>query len=143
MPIPASRQTLTLSLQTTDRVASEAVDVDRDKAGASSSEEDAAAAAKSDNTDPEAVAKGPTAQSGADDSHATSEGSTVTQGVDAKSEKPSKLTLPMDRVRQLSTATLMSSSSVETPVDEAEWPAVEVGEEGEPGEPSTPRKPKS
>lgn len=142
MPIPASQQTSTSSLQTTDRAASEAVA--RDRAGetvVSSSGEDAAVVAKSDNLDPEAVAKDPTAQSGADDSHATGEGSTVTRGVGAKLEKPPTLMLPMDRLRQLST-TLMSPSSVEIPVDEAGWPEVQVGEEGEPGEPSTPFKPK-
>ena len=142
-PSPASQETSTSSAQTTDPAASEAVDPDNaGETGAPSSEEDAAAAAKSDNPDPEAVAKDPTAESGADDSHATGEGSIASQGEDAKSEKPPKLTLPMDRVRQLSTATEMSSSSVETPADEAGSSAVEVEEEGGAGEPGTPSKSK-
>jgi hypothetical protein len=98
--------------------------VNRDKAGgaiSSSSEE----AAKSDKLEPEAIALDPTGHSGADDGHATGEGSTATQGEDAKSEKPPKLTLPMDRLRLFGTSaiTAMSSSSVKTPVDEAGLPA--------------------
>jgi len=146
-PNPASQETSTSSLQNTDPAALEAVDPA--KAGenvAPSSEEDAAAAANSDNPDPEAVAKDPTAQSGGDDSHATGEGSTATQGEGAKSEKQlPKLALPVDRVRQLSTATVMSSSSGgETPADEAGSSAVEAEEEGGgAAEPSTPgRAPK-
>jgi len=141
MPSPASQETSTSSAQTTDPASSEAVDPDN--AGetiAPSPEGDAAAATNSDSPDPEAVANEPATQSGADDSHATDEGSTAPQGEDAKSEKPPKLTLPMDRVRQLSTATEMSSSSVETPTDEAGSPAVEVEEEGGAGEPGTPGK---
>ena len=135
---PASQETSTSSLQTTDP----------DNAGetvAPPPEEDAVAAVKSDTPSPEAVAKDPAAQSGTDDSHATGEaceGSTPPQGEDAKSEKPPKLTLPMDRVRQLSTATEMSSSSVETPADEAGSPAIGVEEEGGAGEPGTPSKAK-
>ena len=130
-------ETSTSSTQTTDPGASEAVDPD--EAGETVvplPEGDAAAATNSDNPDPEAVAKGPTVQSGADDGHAAGEGLTVPQGEDAESEK-----LPMDRVRQLITATEMSSSSVETPTDEAGPPAVEVEEEGGAGEPDTPGKP--
>lgn len=141
VPSPASQETSTSSLQTTDPAASEAIDPD--KAGetvAPEEEEEAAAAAKSDHPNPEPAAKDPTAQSGDDDSHATGEGSTATQGGDAKSEKPLRLTVPepIDRVRQLSTATAMSSSSAETPVDEAESPVVEVEEEGGTGQPGTP-----
>ena len=141
MPSPASQETSTSTLQIADLAASEAVDPD--KAGetvAPLSEEDAAAAAKSDNPDPEAVAKGPTAQSGADDIHTTGGGFTAAQGEDAKSEKPPRLTLPMDRLCLLSTATVMSSSGVETPADEAGSPAVGVGDGGGAGEPATPRR---
>jgi len=104
------------------------------------SEEDAAAAAKSDNPDPEAVAKDPTAQSGADDIHTTGGAFTAAQGEDAKSEKPPRITLPMDRVCLLGTATVMSPSGVETPADEAGPPAVGVGDGGGAGEPATPRR---
>jgi len=116
MPGPASQETSTPPAQTTDPAVSEAID-------------------------PEAGAKDPTAQSVADDSHATGEGPTAPQGEDAKPEKPPKLTLPMDRVRQFSAATEMSSSSAKTPADEAGSPAVEVEECGA-GEPSTPGRPK-
>jgi len=135
-----SQETSTSSLQTTDSAT-----VGPDNAGeigAPSSEGDAAAAAKSDNPDPEAVAKEPTALSGADDGHTTGEGPTAPQGEDAKSGRPPKLTLPMDRVRQLSTAIKMFSSSVETPADEAGSPAVEVEEEGGADELGTPSKSK-
>jgi len=143
MPGPASQETSTSPAQTTDPAASEAIDPD--KAGEAigpSLEEDAAAAAKGDKPDPEAVAKDPTAQSGADDSHATGEGSTAPQGEDAKPEKPPKLTQPMDCIRQFSAAIEMSSSGVETSTDETGSPAVEVEEEGGAGEPGTPGKPK-
>ena len=143
MPCPASQEPSASSAQTTDPAISEAVDPDNGgETGAPPSEGDASAAAKGDNPDTEAVAKDLAAQTGADDSHETGEGSTAPQGEGAKPEKPPKLTLPMDRVRQLSTATEMSSSSVETPADEAGSSAVEVEEEGGTGEPGTPSKPK-
>lgn len=142
MPDPASQETSTSPPQTTDLAALDAIDpANAVETVAPSLEEDTAAAAKIDSPDPEAIAKDPTAQSGGDDSHATGEGSTATQGENAESEKPPKLTLPMDRVRQLSTATMMSSSSGggETPADEAGSSAVEAEEEGGgTGEPGTP-----
>jgi len=140
MPSPASQESSTSSLQTTDPAASEAGDPDKAGTVAPSSEEDAAAAAKSDNPDPEAVVKDPTARSSADDNHTAGEGFIMTQGEDAKSEKPPKFTPPMDRVSLLNTATVMSSSSVGTPADGAASPAVEVEDEGGAGEPATPRR---
>ena len=143
MPDPASQETSTSSLQTTYPVASEAVNPDNaGETGVPSSSVDAAAATNGDNPDPETVAEDPTAQSSADNGHATGEGKSAPQGEDAKSGGPPKLTLPMDRVRQLSTATDMSSSSVESPADETGSPALEVEEEGGAGEPGTPDKPK-
>ena len=134
-----SQETSTSSLQTTDLAA-----VGPDNAvetGGPSSEGDAVAASKNGNPDPEADVKEHTALSGADDSHATGEGSTAPQGEDAKPEKPPKLTLPTVRVCQLSTTTEMSPSSVETPADEAGSSAVEVEEEGGAGEWGIPSKP--
>jgi hypothetical protein len=101
---------------------------------------DAVAATNGDNPNSEADAEGPTTQPGADNSHATGEGPTVPQ--DTKSEKPPELTLPMDRVHQLSTATGMSSFSAEFTADETWSLAVEVEVEGGAGEPGTPGKPK-
>ena len=127
----------------TDPAASEAVNPDHaSETGAPSSSGGAAAATNSNNPDPEAVAEDSTAQSSADNSHATGEGKSAPQGEDAKLGGPPKLTLPMDRVRQLSTAANVSSSSVEIPVDDDESPAVEGEEEGGLGEPGTPGKSK-
>ena len=143
MPGPTSQETSTSSLQTTDPAASETVNPDNvDETGVPSLSGDAVAATNGDNPDPEGVAEEPTAQSGADHSHATYEGTSAPQGEDAKSEGPPKLTLPMDRVRQLSTATDMFSSSAESPADETGSPSVHVEEEGGAGEPGTPGKPK-
>ena len=143
MPNPTSQETSTSSIQTTDPAASEAVNPDNaDETGEPSSSGDAVAAANGDNPGPEGVAEDPTAQSGADNSHATDEGTSALQGEDARSGGPPKLTLPMDRVRQLSTATDMSSSSAESPADETGSPSVEAEEEGGAGEPGTPGKPK-
>ena len=143
MPDSVSQETSTSSLQTTDPGASEAVNPDNaGETGVPSSSVDAAAAINGDNPDPETVAEDSTAQSGADNSHATGEVKSAPQGEDAKSGGPPKLTLPMDRVRQLSTATNMSSSSVESPADETGSPAVEGEEEGGAGGPGTPGKPK-
>ena len=143
MPDSVSQETSTSSLQTTDPGVSEAVNPDNaGETGVPSSSVDAAAAINGDNPDPETVAEDPTAQSSADNNHATGEGKSAPQGEDAKSDGPPKLTLPMDRVRQLSTATNMSSSSVESPADETGSPAVEGEEEGGPGEPGTPGKSK-
>jgi len=62
------------------------------------------------------------------------------QGEDAKSEKPPNLTLPMDCIRLPSTATIMSSSSIEVPTNKAGSPAVVVEDDGGAGEPATPCK---
>ena len=132
-------------VEITDLATSEAVDPDKvGEAGVPSSEEDAVAATNGDHPDPGAVTKEHIAQSSADDIHATGEGSTAPQGEDAKSGGPPKLTLPMDRVRRLCTATDMSSFSIETPVDDDGSPAVEVEgeEERDPGEPGAPGKAK-
>ena len=127
----------------TDPAASEAVNSDHaSETGAPSSSGDAAAATNGNNPDPEAVAEDSTVQSGADNSHATGEGRTELQGEDAKLGGPPKLTLPMDRVRQLSTATDMPSSSAEATAYVTGSPSVEAGEGGGAGEPGTPGKPK-
>ena len=134
----------TLFVETTNLVALEAVDPYKaGETGAPSSSGHAAAATNDDKLDPQAVEKDPTVQPGADNSNTTGEGSTVPQGEDAKSGRPPKLTLPMDRARELCTTTGMSSFSVETPVDDAGSPAVGVEEEGSAGTTGKSRKKKS
>jgi hypothetical protein len=118
--------------QTTETAASKAVDADETSENlAPSSEAEADTTAKVDSLDPEAVSKDPVPQPDADDSHASGEGSGATQGEGTKSDEPVKPTpLRMDRLREPSTASMMSSSSVETPASEVPPSAVDAEEEG-------------
>jgi hypothetical protein len=119
------------SPQTTETATSNVVDaIETSEILAPSSEAEADTAAKGDSLDPEAASKDPMPQPDADDSHANGEGSSATQGEGTKSDESFKLTLRVDRLREPSAASMMSSSSIETPVDEATPSAVEAEEEG-------------
>jgi hypothetical protein len=132
-PSPTSEETSISRSQSADPATSKAVDADKSgETLARSSETEAAATAKGDNLSPGAAGDDPIPPPGADDNHTVDEGSAATQSRDAKPDGPAKLRVQTDRIRQLSTGSMMSSV-LETPADSAVSSAAEPDEEGAPG----------
>jgi hypothetical protein len=108
-------------------------------------EPEAPATENADSSKQDADEEAPKPQSGVDgETRAVDEGS-ATQDVDAKADGTTKLTpLRIDRVRELSSASIMSASSSisGTPTEEAVSSAVDEEETGAPGQASTSTKSK-
>jgi hypothetical protein len=129
-PTPTSETSASPS-QTAEPAATKVEDVNKtEEHSAQPTEPEAPATENADSSKLDAVEESPEPQSGADgDNRAVDEGST-TQGGDEKAGGVTKLTLLTDRVRELSTASIMSASSSTpgTPAEDVASSAVD--EEG-------------
>ena len=133
---PTSEETAASPPQTTELAPTIVDDTKETKeSSAQPTEPEAPAKENADSSKLEAVEEGPKPQFGVDsDNRVVDEGS-ATQDGDVKGDGPTKLTLQMDRVRELSTASMMSSSSTPgTPAEEVASSAIEEEEGGETGE---------
>jgi hypothetical protein len=96
-----------------------------------------------DSTEPDAVEEGPKPQPGADGDGGTVDERSTAQDGDGKADGVTKPTLRLDRVRELSTASVMSASSTPgTPADEIVSSAVDEEEGGAPEQAGTSSKSK-
>ena len=136
-PTPTSEETSVPPSQTAEPAPMNVEDK-TEEPSAQPTEPEAPVTETADSSKQEADEDGPKPQSGVDgDNHAADEGSATQEG-HVKADGATKLTLRTERVRELSTASMMSSSSSTpgTPADEVASSAVEE-ESGAPGQAST------
>jgi hypothetical protein len=138
-PYPTSEETSASPSQTAEPTPTKVEDANKtEEPLAQPTEPEAPATENPDSSKLDADLGRPKPQSGVDgDNRAIDEGS-ATQDGDGKADGPAKLTLRMDRVRELSTASIMSASSSTpgTPDEEVASSAVEE-ESGALGQPGT------
>ncbi len=135
-PTPASEETSASPSQTSEPAPVKAEDANKtDEPPAPPTKSEAPAPENAESSKPDAVEDGPKPQSGADgDNRAVDEESAARQDGDGKANGVTKLALRMDRVRELSTASVMSASSSApgTPGEEAVSSAVDEDDGGAP-----------
>ena len=134
-PTPTSEETSAPPSQTAEPAATKVEDANKtDGPSAQSTEPEAPATENAESSKLDAIEESPKPQSGADgDNRAVDEGSAAQDG-EGKAEGVAKLTLLTERVRELSTASIMSASSSTpgTPAEEVASSAVDEGEGGVP-----------
>jgi hypothetical protein len=143
-PTPTSEETSSSPSQTTQPEVEDANKTEEPSAQPTEPEAPATENADSSKLDG-AEEEGPNPQSGVDgDNRAVDEGS-ATQDGDGKADGPTKLTLLTERVRELSTASIMtaSSSTPGTPAEEVASSAVDEEESGAPEQAGTSNKTKT
>jgi hypothetical protein len=131
-PASSSEENPVPPKQDAEAAASEVVDADKtDETTTAPTETEAAAAANGDGPKPEDATKDPAPQPGTDgDSPAVGEGSPAAHDDMGKLGGTPKPVLRLDHIREISTASTMSSSAPDTPGEDAASSAVDLEDDG-------------